>query len=153
MPSVFDVAQYILATHGPMTTMKLQKLVYYSQAWSIVWDDDVLFQERIEAWKNGPVVRELWNATQGRFRVSEIGEGKAKKLDKIQRETVDLVLGFYGDKDAQWLSDLSHMEDPWKDAYRKAQNTEITPDAMMEYYSTLGPEDIASDEMVAAARA
>ncbi|MBL0769839.1 DUF4065 domain-containing protein [Sphingopyxis sp. DHUNG17] len=150
MPSVFDVAQYILAAHGPMTTMKLQKLVYYSQAWSIVWDDDVLFPERIEAWKNGPVVRDLWVATQGRFRVSAISGGDADRLNPAQRETVDLILGFYGDKDAQWLSDLTHMEDPWKDAYAKAQNTEITPYALMEYYSALGPNDIASDEIVVA---
>ena len=59
MASVFDVAAYILERQGPMTTWKLQKLVYYSQAWSLVWDDDVLFPEEIEACANGPVVREL----------------------------------------------------------------------------------------------
>ena len=36
---VFDVAAYILQKTGSMTTMKLQKLVYYSQAWSLVWDE------------------------------------------------------------------------------------------------------------------
>lgn len=59
MASVYDVATYILEKQGAMTTWKLQKLVYYSQAWSLVWDDDVLFPEEIEAWANGPVVREL----------------------------------------------------------------------------------------------
>ncbi len=39
MVSIFDVATYILKKKGPMTTWKLQKLVYYSQAWSLVWDD------------------------------------------------------------------------------------------------------------------
>jgi len=43
MPSVRDVAQYILSQLGPMTTMKLQKLAYYSRAWSVVRDDDVIF--------------------------------------------------------------------------------------------------------------
>ena len=37
---VFDVAAYILEKIGSMTTMKLQKLVYYSQAWSLVWDGE-----------------------------------------------------------------------------------------------------------------
>ncbi len=64
MASALDVAQHILDIRGPMTTMKLQKLVYYSQVWSIVWDDDVVFNEEIQAWKNGPVVRELWDATR-----------------------------------------------------------------------------------------
>ena len=51
---VFDVAAYILEQKGSMTTMKLQKLVYYSQAWSLVWDEKPLFEEAIEAWANGP---------------------------------------------------------------------------------------------------
>ena len=42
---VFDVAAYILEKIGSMTTMKLQKLVYYSQAWSLVWDEKRLFEE------------------------------------------------------------------------------------------------------------
>ena len=51
--SVFDVAQYILETCGTMSAMKLQKLVYYSQAWSLVWNDKPLFYEEIEAWAGG----------------------------------------------------------------------------------------------------
>lgn len=49
MATVHDVAAYILAKHGPMTAMKLEKLVYYSQAWSLVWDDKPLFRSKIEA--------------------------------------------------------------------------------------------------------
>jgi uncharacterized phage-associated protein len=67
MPSALDVAQYILDHRGPMTAMKLQKLVYYVQVWSIVWGDDIMFPQPIEAWKNGPVVRSLWEATRGDF--------------------------------------------------------------------------------------
>ena len=139
MLSVFDVAAYILERNGPMTTMKLQKLVYYAQAWSTVWDDDVLFWQPIEAWKNGPVVRELWKATQGQFRVSELPSGQPGALDAAQQETVNQVLEFYGPKDAQWLSDLTHMEDPWKEAYAVAQNHQITPQALVEYYSSIEP--------------
>lgn len=36
--SVFDVATYILQKRGDMSCMKLQKLCYYAQAWSLVWD-------------------------------------------------------------------------------------------------------------------
>ncbi|MBD5559274.1 MAG: DUF4065 domain-containing protein [Clostridia bacterium] len=40
---------------GPITTMKLQKLLYYAQVWSLVWDENELFPEKFEAWANGPV--------------------------------------------------------------------------------------------------
>ena len=46
MNSVFDIAQYILSATGEMTTMKLQKLVYYCQAWSLVWDEEPIFNEK-----------------------------------------------------------------------------------------------------------
>lgn len=144
MPSVLDVAQYILERHGPMTAMKLQKLVYYAQAWAIVWDDQALFPERILAWKNGPVVRELYDAHRGQYRVDRIGGGDASRVSAPQKETIDLVLGFYGDKSAQWLSDLTHMEDPWDDAWYGAEpdlrgTVEITLESMAEYYSSLEP--------------
>ena len=50
MPNVSDVARYILEQMEFTTAMKLQKLVYYSQAWSVVWDGEALFDDRIEAW-------------------------------------------------------------------------------------------------------
>ena len=40
--TVFDAAAYILEQSGEMTAMKLQKLVYYSQSWSLVWDEEPL---------------------------------------------------------------------------------------------------------------
>lgn len=137
MANVFDVASYILERRGPMTTMKLQKLVYYSQAWSTVWNDNVIFDERIEAWKNGPVVRELWDETRGVFRLSNIEKGDSTNLDASQRDVIDRVLDFYGPKDAQWLSDLTHMEQPWKTAYSEGQNTEIFLSDLVEYYSSI----------------
>lgn len=141
--SIFDVAQYILERQGPMTTWKLQKLCYYSQAWSLVWDDIPLFEERIEAWANGPVVPALYEKHRGQFTISRIG-GHPSALDKDQRETIDAVLATYGDKTSQWLSELTHAEAPWQDARTRGGlslgergNSEITLDDMAEYYGGL----------------
>lgn len=76
MASVFDVARYILEKQGKMSTMKLQKLCYYSQAWSLVWDDQPLFDEEFRAWANGPVCRELFRETQGQFAAVAADEKK-----------------------------------------------------------------------------
>jgi len=142
MANVFDVAKYILEKQGPMTTMKLQKLVYYSQAWSLVWDEKRLFNEGIEAWASGPVVRELYDEHKGEFLISVLGKGSIDNLKTEERETIDAVLQTYGDKPAQWLSDLTHMEKPWNDAREGipvGQNSEneITLASMSEYYSSL----------------
>lgn len=143
MATVLDVAAYILTRQGEMTAMKLQKLVYYSQAWSLVWDEKPLFDSRIEAWANGPVVPDLYQVHRGRFRLAPgMIPGNETMLTQDQRETVDAVLAYYGDKSSQWLSDLTHAEGPWKDARagltageRGCQ--EITHAAMAEYYGSL----------------
>ena len=49
MASVLDVAAYILKRVGPITATKLQKLVYYSQAWHLVWEDEPLFGAALES--------------------------------------------------------------------------------------------------------
>jgi uncharacterized phage-associated protein len=139
MPSALDVAAYILEEHGPMTAMKLQKLVYYSQAWHIVWEDDELFPEEIQAWKNGPVVRELYALHRGQFRVEVIANGNPEALNDDQEDVVGRVLTFYGEKSAQYLSDLTHLEDPWKDAWAIGPNSIITKAALAEYYSSIEP--------------
>ena len=143
MASVLDVAAYILdQQQGFMTTWKLQKLVYYCQAWSLVWDDDIIFPEEIEAWANGPVVPALYKVHRGKFRLSTLRRGNADVLTKQQRKTVDAVLKFYGDKSSQWLSDLTHMEDPWRKARKGLHPSErgnnIIPKAdLAEYYGSL----------------
>ena len=139
--NVHDVAAYILQRQGEMTAMKLQKLVYYSQAWSLVWDEAPLFDEPIEAWANGPVVRSLYNRHQGKFKVQE-WNGEPKRLSPIQQETIEKVLEFYGHMSSQMLSDLTHQEAPWREARRGLGPTDrgervISLASMAEYYSSL----------------
>lgn len=143
MASVFDVATYILEKEGTMSTMKLQKLCYYCQSWSLVWDDEALFDEEFHAWANGPVCRELFFATQGRFSVSASDEsGKSSNLSQNQIDTIDAVLKHYASHDAQWLSQLTHMEDPWNKARAGVPagvgcDNIITKESMAEYYGGL----------------
>jgi uncharacterized phage-associated protein len=141
MASVHDVAAYILTQYGSMTAMKLQKLVYYCQAWSLVWDEKPIFPEKIEAWANGPVVRELYERHRGMFRVSE-WDGNPDALTADEKETVEAVLRFYGKYPSMELSNMTHKESPWRDAregMHSAQrgDEEITHAAMAEYYSSL----------------
>lgn len=145
-PSVLNIAQYILYKQGPMTTWKLQKLVYYCQAWSLVWDDDQLFPEEVRAWANGPVVRELYDKHRGLFRVDArlFSDIEPYRFSDEQRDTIDIVLNDYGDKSPQWLSDLTHMEDPWRNARkgmsdRQRGNTVIPKQDLAEYYGSILP--------------
>jgi uncharacterized phage-associated protein len=142
MANVHDVAAYILQKYGgTMTSMKLQKLAYYSQAWSLVWDEEPLFSERIEAWVNGPVTPDLYDQHRGQFKVST-WPGDPNKLEHSEKETVDAVIGFYGKRSSMELSQMTHQEDPWIKARQglapsERGNKEITLSSMAEYYGGL----------------
>ena len=69
-------------------------------------------------------------------------KGDPAALGTDDQITVDSVLGFYGDKSSQWLSDLTHIEAPWIEARKglapgERGDREITLSSMAEYYGSL----------------
>ncbi|MFD1046005.1 AMP-binding protein, partial [Kibdelosporangium lantanae] len=123
MASVDDVAAAVLARSGPVTTMKLQKLIYYCQAWHLVRTHQALFADRIEAWPQGPVVPSVYRRHRRRYSVSSWDAGNPDLLTASERDTVAWVLGKYGHMSAESLSKLTHIEPPW----RIARDTGATP--------------------------
>ena len=143
MANVFDTAKYILEARGRMSTMKLQKLCYYAQAWSLVWDDCELFPEDFEAWANGPVIPALYQKHKGIFKISprSLG-GNPNALTPAQKETVNAVCHAYSTLNAQELSDLTHSEAPFINARHGLAPDERGHNAisladMSEFYSSL----------------
>ncbi len=116
--TALDVAAYILEKQlDNLTAIKLQKLVYYSQAWYLAWQDSPLFEDKIEAWVNGPVVRNLYEAHRGKYFLTA-GDiaGDLGKLSDSQKQIIDLVCERYGHLNGAQLSELTHSERPWQDA-------------------------------------
>ena len=117
MPNVFDAAKYILENTGLVTTMKLQKLLYYAQAWSLVWDENELFPEDFEAWAGGPVCRRLfaWHRTYYKVSARDIPVDliSGESFSSAQIETMDAVIRDYGQYSGAQLSELTHSEAPW----------------------------------------
>lgn len=141
MAHVRDVAEKILGELGPISAWKLQKLVYYSQAWHLVWDEEPLFESEIQAWANGPVCRDLYDMHRRLFTVSSV-RGKPDALTASEEETVGAVLKFYNKFDGQQLSDLTHKEKPWLNARKGLGEAErgenvISHEALAEYYGSL----------------
>jgi uncharacterized phage-associated protein len=145
MANIFDVAKYILEQKGKMTTWKLQKLCYYSQAWALVWSDGTpLFEEDFQAWKNGPVCRELFNIHKGLFLITaeKLMVGRPENIKKDERDIIDTVLRGYGDMSSTELKGEIHTESPWIVARSGVSEYEhgeqvITKDSMREFYSSL----------------
>ena len=141
-PNIFNVARYIIENVGEMTTMKLQKLTYYCQAWSLAWDGEPLFDEDFQAWANGPVSPELYRKHAGVFRIDREFL-KDKHFDNFtpeQIETMNAVIRDYGDSSAMELSNMTHQERPWKEARIGVSDGErstevVDKEVMQEFYA------------------
>ena len=147
MVSVFDVAQYILQRIKPISGIKLQKLVYYCQAWHLAWNEGrPLFDDRIEAWINGPVVRNLYNLHRGKSNIYSISKGNADILTLCQKDSIQRVLDNYGDKEDAWLILRSHKEAPWKEARKglgsmEASTNIVSIESIYRFYQNKNIED------------
>lgn len=142
MASVHDVASYILHKTGSISTWKLQKLVYYSQAWNLAWNEVPLFDAKIEVWPNGPVAPALYRLHRKEYSVSRWPEGSGAKLKDAEKETINFVLAGYGQLSGRQLSILTHNEDPWRKAREGLDPTEpsnrlIKTKDMQNYYAWL----------------
>ena len=142
MTKVDDVAAAVLARTGPIDTWRFQKLMYYCQAWHLVWEDGPLFPNRIEAWANGPVVPELYPNHRGKYELRDWQWGRPENLTANEISTIDAVLGTYAAQSGQWLSVLTHSEPPRIEARAgladgERGNREIPKEAMLEYYGSL----------------
>lgn len=139
MATAHDVAKYILERIGAITAMKMQKLVYYSQAWSLVWDEEPMFEEEIQAWANGPVIVDLYASHRGKYMVENWPQGDVARLSSENMATIDAVLTAYGDLSSLDLSQLTHSEAPWIEARAGLAPGErgskvITQDSMADFY-------------------
>ncbi|MFA6494921.1 MAG: type II toxin-antitoxin system antitoxin SocA domain-containing protein [Candidatus Paceibacterota bacterium] len=141
-----DVGRYFLFLANqekkPITNKKLQKLVYYAQAWSLVLNDRKLFSEPIEAWVHGPAVRSLYIQYKkfGFEPIEEDIKQSSLNISGKAKELLDAVWKLYGKMDARYLEMLTHSEKPWQDARAGLQSSEnsekeISLKTMKEYYS------------------
>jgi uncharacterized phage-associated protein len=124
-----------------MDSFRLQKLVYYAQAYHLVHQDEPLFKEPIKAWVNGPVVPALYRIHRGAFDVETVG-GDSSKLTPEEANSVAMVLRIYGRHTSEWLVNQTHMEPPWLEARGGLPpDAKASPDidlaAMKRYYTRI----------------
>lgn len=141
-----NIAEYFIwksqQERSPVTNKKLQKLLYYTQAWSLVLLKEKMFTDDIEAWVHGPAVREVYLKYKdfGFEPITETVDSQSFKFNDDQVKLMNDIWSVYGCYDAGYLEALSHSEDPWKqaraglDADAASQNI-IDPKIMTTYYS------------------
>ncbi len=138
----FDVANYFLTladedVGDSISNLKLQKLVYYAQGFSLALRGEALFDEAIEAWAHGPAIRELYHEYKehGANAIEKPENVDFAKYDDDVKSLLNQVYEEYGQFSAWKLREMSHEEEPWAKGNAKADKIIITKD-LKKYFLT-----------------
>ncbi len=144
-----EVAEYFIekaySENDKITRKKLQKMLYYAQAWFLVVNKRKLFEEKIEAWLHGPAIYSIYQEYKsfGFLPIKkEIDKSLISKIDEKQKGFLNQIWKIYGKYDADYLEILSHNEEPWQKARIgvakfSASRNEISTTIMKKFYSDL----------------
>jgi uncharacterized phage-associated protein len=142
MTQVQEVSKAVIQrSSAPISNLKLQKLLYYVQGWSLAIHEKPAFPEPIEAWVHGPVVPAIFHQYR-HFRWNPISiPTEVLTLPKVEVSHIDAVLKVYGGLNAVQLEDLSHEETPWIEARKRLAPNErgndiITHESMKIYFAS-----------------
>lgn len=125
--NINDTADYVIRRltgdeAAPLIHLKLQKLLYYIQAWSLGIEGQTMFEGKFEAWVHGPVNREIYDRFQEKSLYGFISADDMEKPDVCLPDTdsdfVDYILDNYAGYSGTQLERMTHEELPWQEARR-----------------------------------
>ncbi|MCW4589611.1 DUF4065 domain-containing protein [Gluconacetobacter entanii] len=141
MLSARQVADYFLTLADPdvgdeISNLKLQKLCYYAQGFSLALNDTPLFMEPIVAWQHGPVVESIYHAFKiyGSQGIPCPVGLDFSVYDEDDRELLNEVYDEYGQFSAWKLRNMTHEEAPWRNTDKSGANNVISQSAMKKFF-------------------
>ncbi|MGD1806882.1 Panacea domain-containing protein [Dapis sp. BLCC M126] len=147
MKSAVDIARYFLCrvdreAGDTISPLKLQKLVYYAQAWSLVFRNKPLFFQDIEAWVYGPAISDVWDEYKPYHYRDIPPPEELIEFAKDEIEVLEEVWDTYGELSARYLQELTHSETPWRNARKDLEpaqqsNNIISHSDMKAFYSKM----------------
>ena len=95
-----------------ITPLKLQKLIYYADAWFLATFDRALIADEFEAWMHGPVVRSVYKK-YAKNRYEALPRERSPSIPSDITDFLEAVYDEYGDYSAKKLEAMTHEETPW----------------------------------------
>jgi len=137
----------VLASGESLSNLKLQKLLYYVQAWHLVYEEKPLFVGNFQAWVHGPVSRRIYDRfSSTKTLYSDVTTDDVSETFDVsvlvdsEKEHIDRVLSVYAKFSGYQLEEMTHREEPWvkaREGYDDFQRCEVIIDEslMQSYYS------------------
>ena len=125
----------------PIDHLKLQKLLYFAQALSLVRNKEPLFTNRIYAWDHGPVVKTVWEKynkhKKEKLSLEETDDTQSLNLSDKEMTVIEDITETMKKYSGIELRKMTHKHYPWKEVYQKGQNKIITNKNIQEYYKNI----------------
>ena len=148
MTRALHAASFLVSRLGTISTFHMQKLLYYAQGCHLALHRKPLFDEPIEAWSNGPVVRDVFAMHKGMFNLKSPWPDAQTLRDAETELHSDAIcaLNVVADSLGCWaiesLIDSTHSESPWVQARHglaseECSDEEMRHDEMIEYFDTV----------------
>lgn len=149
------LAAHIAYTYGPMSHLKLQKLLYLIEGYHLAYFDGAsVIKDEFQAWVHGPVSRKIYDELKDKSILYgdikyELEEGEEEPIERLRRELaseqielIEEVLSLYKGESGIALEGITHKQQPWINArkgYGPADKCEeiINRDDMKNYFSNL----------------
>ena len=135
------IIQLSLEDETPVTPMQVQKLTYFCHAWMLGLGYGPLFQDAVESWQYGPVIRALYHTLKryGGDRITEPLLEKSAVFNEREERIIRVIWRQYGQLDGIRLSSMTHASDsPWEQTYRKDKRSQIIHNHVIrDYYASL----------------
>ena len=131
-----------------LTNLKLQKLLYYSQAWRLALTNEPLVVEDFQAWVHGPVLPSQYHRFSNfKWRPLEVESTRPDFAEDVRQHLIEIV-DVFGSETAVALELMTHREKPWLDARGglplDAISDAVIPKASMaEFYRALQKDEEA----------
>ena len=142
---VKDICNYVIDYYNEkdcgVSNLKLQKLLYFIQAYFLVIKNERCFFEDIYAWDFGPVVPEayrkyvMYGACNIYKKCSERDRIRMRMIDEDDKELINRVLDKFADYSSTQLVTLTQHQRPWMDAYIPYCQEKITVKAIKDFFS------------------
>lgn len=149
--NAYDVALYFLFrareldAGDTISNLKMQKLLYYAQGHFLATYGKPLFKDKIEAWKYGPVVKNVYDKFKhyGRNSIdfNELDNYNDSLYTKEHLDTLPFVYNKYNIS-ARDLVEQTHNEIPWKNYYQEYRTQEIPQDVIKDFFNELFKQEV-----------
>ena len=159
MYNAIDIARYVIyychQNSYSISNLKLQKLLYFIQAYFLIEKDEECFTDDIEAWDFGPVIPNVYHEykmygstnipNQKIYEELDI-DTKTGKVDFVKKEInydticyadtclINSLLNRFGDCSSTYLTQVTINQKPWISAYVKNEHKIISTDSIKNYF-------------------